>query len=470
MGAPTPGQPLLYDPALGSYQPADPIVSGPDAAGIQPTKNPVQTGGLDYKSNNIVRPHVTDHFGHPQITVGHETGLTDAYGRLRSSSPRDLIQLKFLYDLNPLRCVTAVNGAGSSVALASSTQPSALLTAGTSAGSYAVIQSKAYLHYEPGKSTRILQTGILGAQKTGVDSRIGYFDQYDGLFFEMDGTQGAGVVQRSNVSGTPVNTRINQANWSIDKLDGTGPSGALIDWTKSQIFIIDFQWLGSGIARFGIALDSEVTYCHEILNANVLTVPYMANPDLPIRWEITNSAATASPTTALATCGTVQSEGGDTETPAIQFSVGNGATLINVNARRPILSLQPKLTFGTNSRINRMKILIQRLEILAQAGGDVYWELIYGGALTGSSFVSADPNAGVNFDVSSTTISGGTRFASGYVSTGSKQDGLTIPELFDAIPITLDYTGTIPDTLSVVCTGIGGAVPCGATVQWSEER
>ena len=196
----------------------------------------------------------------------------------------------------------------------------------------------------------------------------------------------------------------------------------------------------------------------------------MANPDLPIRWEITNSAATASPTTALATCGTVQSEGGDTETPAIQFSVGNGATLINVNARRPILSLQPKLTFGTNSRINRMKILIQRLEILAQAGGDFYWELIYGGALTGSSFVSADPNAGVNFDVSSTTISGGTRFASGYVSTGSKQDGLTIPELFDAIPITLDYTGTIPDTLSVVCTGIGGAVPCGATVQWSEER
>lgn len=45
--APLPGQVLIFDEVTGNYVPGDPIVSGPDAPGVAPTRNPVQMGGFD---------------------------------------------------------------------------------------------------------------------------------------------------------------------------------------------------------------------------------------------------------------------------------------------------------------------------------------------------------------------------------------------------------------------------------------
>lgn len=37
-----------------------------------------------------------------------------------------------------------------------------------------------------------------------------------------------------------------QSSWNVDKMDGTGPSGANLDLTKSIIFQMQYQWLGFG--------------------------------------------------------------------------------------------------------------------------------------------------------------------------------------------------------------------------------
>lgn len=46
-GPPQEGQVPIFDSGSGTYVPGDPIVSGPDAVGTSPTRNPVQVGGLD---------------------------------------------------------------------------------------------------------------------------------------------------------------------------------------------------------------------------------------------------------------------------------------------------------------------------------------------------------------------------------------------------------------------------------------
>jgi hypothetical protein len=151
-------------------------------------------------------------------------------------------------------------------------------------------------------------TGIIGAIVAGNTKRLGYFDENDGLFFESNGTN-VSVAVRSNVSGSPINTSIAQSDWNLDPMDGSGPSGINLDFSKVQIFVVDFEWLGVGRVRFGFFVDGLPVYCHQVLNANVITSVYMSNPNLPIRIEIDNDG-TGAIDSIEHICTTVVSEGG----------------------------------------------------------------------------------------------------------------------------------------------------------------
>src|SRR5271157_494548 len=190
---------------------------------------------------------ITDVYGSLQVGIGGSAG--DAFGRLRTATPVFLFDAQFQYSTQPILFQTSVVGSGS-VAKTANESSLTLSTGGTTSGWGAINQTKQYMHYEPGKSQQILMTGVLGAKTSNVRSRIGYFDANDGMYFEQDGTAGMSVNLRSSVTGSPVNTTVAQANWNFDKMDGTGPSGANLDFTKTQIYTIDFQWLGVGRVRF----------------------------------------------------------------------------------------------------------------------------------------------------------------------------------------------------------------------------
>ena len=270
-------------------------------------------------------------------------------------------------------------------------------------------------------------TGVLGAQKSGVRSRIGYFDANDGVYFEMDGTAGISVNVRSSASGSPVNTSIPQASWNFDKMDGTGPSGVVLDFSKTQIFAIDFQWLGVGRVRFGFFANGVLIICHQVYNSNVITSPYMNTANLPMRAEIFNTGAAGTATTMKQVCMTAISEGGTDYPQAYQFSAVSGvgaATATTTAVRNPLVSIQPKTTF--NSIANRAKYRPVSVSVLCTPGATqpVYWELLYNATLAGSpSFASADPNSGVNVDVAASgtilTVTGSTYSGSTKVITGS---------------------------------------------------
>jgi hypothetical protein len=249
--------------------------------------------------------------------------------------------------------VTTIN-TGSDITFLSA-ESSVELKCGILADDYAIRETHRHLAYVPGKSQNILNTFVLGAAKANVIQRVGYFNDDDGMFLEQD-ENGIYVVVRTSTSGSPVDTRVPQADWNQDTFDGKGVSRATLDLTKSQILHMDFQWLGVGTIRFCFSIDGQTMPAHHINNANVLDKVYMATPTLPVRYEIRNNGVPASATTMKEICCSVTSEGGYS-LPGLEFSEGLDFTSMRSTSttRTPIFAIRLKNSFNgkDNRRIGR---------------------------------------------------------------------------------------------------------------------
>lgn len=200
---------------------------------------------------------------------------------------------------------TATGGTLSYDAVASSQ----ILHTTSGIGSTCKVTTNRYHYYLPGSSNIFKMTISAGdSGKAGNIRRWGAFDDSDGVFFELNGTTLRTVI-RSSVTGTITSTAVSQADWNIDKLDGTGISGHTLDITKINVYWFDFQWLGAGRVRFGIFLpDGSRLVVHQFENAGTKTLPYMRTGTLPIAAENTNTGITASGSELRAVCLSVYTE------------------------------------------------------------------------------------------------------------------------------------------------------------------
>jgi hypothetical protein len=83
--------------------------------------------------------------------------------------------------------------------------------------------------------------------------------------------------------------RIPQSQWNLDRCDGTGPSGYVLDASRMQMFYIDYTWYGAGFVRWGFrGPDGNVFYVHKQVNNNVNNQAYMRSGNLPARYEVSN--------------------------------------------------------------------------------------------------------------------------------------------------------------------------------------
>ena len=238
------------------------------------------------------------------VNIVDQTSI-DAFGRSRVSTPTIQFDSKQLFDNRSIFWATST--ATGATTTYSSNRASTTLNATATAGSTAIRQTKRRFNYSAGRSLQIMETFVMGATPAGMTKRVGYYDGYNGIYFENSGGT-LNIVIRSNVTGTPTNTVIPQSSWNVDKLDGTGSSGITLDTTKVQLLVIDFEWLGTGRVRIGFDIDGKIRYAHQFLNANNLTSVYMSSPNLPCRYEITN-VSSASASTLEHICTSVISEG-----------------------------------------------------------------------------------------------------------------------------------------------------------------
>lgn len=389
------------------------------------------------------------------------TGLGDAFGRMRVSNPVTAFESSFQYDLQPLIYEQIITGTGA-VTHDATNSVAVLSLAG--AGS-AAMQSYNYSKYQPGKSQLVLISFNFRAGT--ATKRIGIFDSTNGFFLEKAGES----ITLNRRSSTAVgNTSVTQASWNLDPLNGTGQSGITLDFTKTQLLVIDAQWLGVGRVRVGFAIGGDVYYCHEFLHANVETVPYTKTFTLPIRAEI--STSTTATDNMYFSCASISSEGGLERVNAKAFTQEGTATA-GSGARAHLLSLQPKTTF--NSIANRTNFTIHEINILVTGANPVYWELVLGQAISGTTTFIDENTTHSGFEYNTAgTISGSPTIviASGYAFAGNQVKSAITQSIDNYYPITLKADGTLRSDnmgrMSLLVTGIGGTSACRGALTWHE--
>jgi hypothetical protein len=209
----------------------------------------------------------------------------DAFGRLRIAAVTNLLDIKHVYDKNPLQVDEVTAGTATSVF----SQEYARVRMSTSSNNDLVIRkTKTHPIYQPGKS-QLFEASFSNFQlETNVIKRVGgfttitastYNSVFDGFFLESNGVSNTISFQIWR-SGTTIFSAAT-TTWDTSEFDPVN-----LDWSNTQLVLIDYQWLGVGRLRFGIALSGQTIYFTEHNCSNNESSVYMSSPNQPIRYEI----------------------------------------------------------------------------------------------------------------------------------------------------------------------------------------
>ena len=399
-----------------------------------------------------------------------DLGLIDSFGRLRTSEPGNRTDFTFTYDKQPLVFDEIAAGSGSATHDAA-LRAVYLSTGGTASGAGMRFMQRFYSPYTPGNSQEIVMTGNLNpdnlspSQMANIRAEIGYGDALNGVGFRFD-ANGAGVFIRSSIGGSAADLAyVPQAYWHNNV-----PS---VDWSKSRIFIIDFQSLAVGRVRFYLNMDGEAVLVHEIHNDNRRVGPYWQTGSLPPYWSVENMGIATAVGRVLAICVTVKSEGGLDllDLPGYPFAKANGETLITVSTSLiPLLSIQIKTTF--NSLPNRGLVMPTALGFVAD--NVIHYHIILNPTtLTGAAFTSVDNYSLCNFDVTASAVAGGRIIDEGYAG-GSLAVGRLVSNergITGKNPLSINAAGTVGDILTIAAVRVGSVnAMSGASLVWKEIR
>jgi hypothetical protein len=370
---------------------------------------------------------------------------SDLFGRLKISNPYILFDSKLLSTSTSLLYWDdkLISGSGGS-SVYDNNKSCQTLSVGT-AVCMRVRQSFQRFHYVSGKSQLILMSGIIGNPVIGVTKRLGYFDDNNGIFFQSAGnTISIGI--RTSVSGSVSDTIIDQNAWNIDIMGGSGISGILLDWTKTLIFIMTFQWLGVGVVKFGVNVNGINYFIHQVNNSNILTNVYMKTPSLPIRYEINNTGSTEG-ASLVQICTSVVSEGGHLVS-YINRGIYRTIALQTLNSS----DFYPLITMKLQSSNLGAIITVKKIAIVCTTTTTFIWKLCLNPIFAGTSLAFTDINSSnITANLTSTnatTITGGVDLDAGVILQNASSGELTLSEN------TYNIGSTIEGTSHVLCLAV----------------
>jgi hypothetical protein len=419
----------------------------------------------------------------------------DAFGKLRVSEPMTLGDYHHVSGENPEMILKTSGGGSGSADVATS---SYILSLGTTDGGYAIHQSKMYHHYLPGKSQVFLQSFCFGSARVNTVKRCGYFDDRNGIFFQQSGDGSLSFVIRSYITGVAVDTVIPQTHWNKDTcsfdIQGQGvlPNGSNaenygkfgsfdIDVTKTQLLMLDFQWLGVGRLRIGFVHEGQWIIAHEIYHSNYGTNVYWTQPSLPIRCEIRNTGLAVGTASLKQICGTVMSEGGYSETGLINVRTSSltGRTIVNGGDSMCVLAIRLKNTFNSDV-VRGIVRAIQASLIITNS--PVYFQIVKFNShtsITGGNWFSHSSDSIVEYNSTATGFSNEIPVAGQFVqaaaSVNTTNTGVVINSSVNKRGfITQNYDSTDSDAYGIIVTALDSSnnvnIKVYASLQWSETR
>jgi hypothetical protein len=386
-----------------------------------------------------------------QIAFSDSTAI-DAFNRLRTSEPYNLFGFSHTLTSGDTYFETVTIGSATTTFLPNEAAENLAVT---TTGDRAIIEQHGYNFYQPGKSQLVFLTGIFGSGVANTNKFMGYLNDDDGLSFCYSG-ETFGVLLRTSTSGSPVDTFIPQADWNIDTLN-TGstlnPSGIHLDNTKTNIYVINFQWLGVGRVTYALDIDGVLVPVHQIRNANNKTEVYMRTGNLPVRYEV---SSTGGATSMKQICAAVISEGGqeDFGYPAIASTTLATQRSISNGVRGSVVSVRLSTIF--EGLDNRMKATPLQVELYVSSNAIGYWELVLQRShlgennLGGTATWTQVPLSPIEQSVNGTTVESGITIASGIISSQNDRIETIIVPTKDFL--SLNLTGNTSDWLHLCVT------------------
>ena len=358
--------------------------------------------------------------------VGFKDNAVDAFNRLKTSNPFTLFDSQHRYAMNDKWDTFGVTGGTATFVVNESVVN---MTVGVTSGAKVTRETKRVFPYQPGKSLLVLNTFAFNTPKANLRQRVGYFGltggatfgtPYNGIYLEQNG-----LTLSINLASGSLNqtTTVNQSSWNGDKFDGSGSSGRTLDVSKGNIFWVDIEWLGVGDVRTGFFVDGKPVVAHIFHNDNVHPTTYMTTASLPIRYELENTATTASSSTMKQICSSVQSEGGY-EGFARRYNVtkngSNPTTLTTQDTQYPMIALRLN-----SNRLDSAVVPSNLSVVLEQTGSNkpdtVQYRILLNPTLTGNTW-STHFNGNVDYNVTATAVTGGTDIIGGYISSSGVLD------------------------------------------------
>lgn len=213
-------------------------------------------------------------------------------------------------------------------------------------------------------------------------------------------------------------TRINQADWNLDPMDGSGESGITIDFDKDQLYWIEYEWQGVGGVSYGLINNRRLYYVHFQNFANSASDgAFISSPNLPVRYAISNTSTSAAELVQI--CSAVVSEGGLKRTGQLRYqstgtASGSEIQTNTIGQTYAICGIQLKPTH-LNQTARPTSV-----SVLNTTNGDVQWTLQLNPTLTSSlSYINVS-NSFCRFaagQVAGNIITAsGTIIAGGYIS------------------------------------------------------
>lgn len=332
--------------------------------------------------NPITKALYVEQKGIADVAFSQDNFTLDSFERLRVSDSR----IAFEYSFNaqtPTLATTiwevGVVGAGTTEALTTNlygvnlTQP---VTA--SVGRW--IQSINHIRYAPGISTLFRftfncnNTGAFQRHRVGMFTDQGTFPSNAGDGFYFENAEGALAFVRRYMTQSAIGgeERVLQANWNLDKLDGTGASGFILNMAKAQHLVVEYQFLGVGTIRFGFETGSGGTiWAHQMVSVNTLAETWARTGSLPVRAETYNTGTAAISSLTLMNCVVIQ-EGDVADLRGWKYFGGTsgatgkiGGTVIGLY---PLLSLRAA---STNDLTKRTRIIPTSITISVVVAGTV---------------------------------------------------------------------------------------------------
>jgi len=336
--------------------------------------------GLAVLANGSVRVAPPTDNSRFYVHFPHDDGSLDSFERLRVSEQRNVFEYNFgaIVPSSATTIWEATAVASGTIALTSQLYGTDMSSLTTNGSGY-WIQTYNHVRYRPGVSVLMRFTFNFNELTTNLRMRLGMFTDQgtfpstagDGFYLEAEGATIALVRRYSTTQSIGQEERALQANWNLDKLDGTGSSGITIDWTKAQHFVCEYQWLGVGFIRFGFDCGGSdgIVWCHEFNAANNITGPWARTGSLPVRAEIFNTGVTTTAGRLTLIYVVVQHEGAIEDRQFRYFGANSGATLRTVGTAAGLFPLMSLRASSANDLSKRARVVAQSISISVITAG-----------------------------------------------------------------------------------------------------